>query len=111
MSVAERRESRKMLIADDDLCVVEILATKCKQLGFQVKVATNGLRAILKALEFKPDILVVDVDLPEVIGFSVASHLDPSGKSVPVIAISGHFTPLEVERWGSAGRNIRRERK
>ena len=103
MSVAERREFRKMLIADDDLCVVEILATKCKQLGFQVKVATNGLKAILKALEFKPDILVVDVHMPEATGFSVASHLDPTGKLMKVIAISGHFTPLEVERWGALG--------
>jgi YesN/AraC family two-component response regulator len=51
----------------------------------------------LKALTFKPDILVVDVKMPEVSGFSIASHLlGPSRKSVEVIAISGHFDKLEI---------------
>jgi hypothetical protein len=42
--------------------------------------------------------------MPEVSGFSIASHLlDPSRKSLEVIAISGHFTPLQAEQWTGLG--------
>jgi CheY-like chemotaxis protein len=105
MSGAESDRLPKILIADDDRHVVDIIARKCKQLGFHVETATNGTQAVLKAAKFKPDILVVDVHMPETSGFSIASHLvDPSRKSIEgVIAISGQFNPFETERWERLG--------
>jgi CheY-like chemotaxis protein len=104
MSGAESDELLKMLIADDDRHVVDVLARKCKQLGFHVETATNGVQAVLKARKFKPDILVVDVHMPETSGFSIASHLvDPSRNSIEVIAISGRFNPFETEQWEGLG--------
>jgi DNA-binding response OmpR family regulator len=92
------------LIADDDRYVVDLVAKKCEQLGFHVETATNGIKAIFKAKKFKPDILVVDVHMPETTGFSVASHLvDLSRKSMEVIAISGRFNAFETERWEGLG--------
>jgi CheY-like chemotaxis protein len=104
MGDTERGELPKMLIADDDRHVIDVLARKCKQLGFHVETTTNGVQAVLKARTFKPDILVVDVHMPETNGFSVASHLvDPSRKSIEVIAISGRFNAFETERWEGLG--------
>jgi CheY-like chemotaxis protein len=104
MSGAESSGLLKVLIADDDRYVVDILAKGCEQMGFHVATATDGIKAVLKAATFKPDILVVDVHMPETNGFSIASHLvDPSRKSIGVIAISGQFNPFETERWVGLG--------
>jgi CheY-like chemotaxis protein len=104
MSDAESGRILKMLIADDDRHVVDILAKKCTQLGIHVETATTGIKAVLKATKFKPDILVVDVHMPETSGFSIASHLvDPSRKSIGVIAISRQFNPSESKRWEGLG--------
>ena len=64
-----------MLIADDDPSIVRLLADHCARLGFDVETASNGIRALLKASRFKPDILVIDVNMPEVDGLSVCAHL------------------------------------
>lgn len=74
----------KMLIADDDPTVVRALADRCTRMGFDVETATNGMQAMLKASRSKPDILLVDVSMPEVDGFSVCAHLlDPTRKTAP----------------------------
>jgi CheY-like chemotaxis protein len=104
MSITGGREDMRILIADDDPWVAEILAQRCKQLGFRVETAINGIMAASTAVAFEPDILVVDVRMPAAGGFSVASHLrEQSKKSVEVIAISGHFGPPEAERWAGLG--------
>src|ERR1700693_6297025 len=68
----------RMLIADDDPSILRLLADHCARLGFDVDTASNGIQALLKAGRFKPDILVIDVNMPEVDGLSVCAHLlDP----------------------------------
>lgn len=104
MIITLGRAAKKILIVDDDLQVANFLAKKCKLLGFEVETATNGIKAVSIAKEFEPDILVVDVHMPEINGFSIASGLlDPAMRSIEVIAISGHFTPLEAEEWRGLG--------
>jgi CheY-like chemotaxis protein len=89
----------RMLIADDDLCVVKILAEQCWRMGFQVETATNGPSAISKTNAFNPDILVVDVHLPDIDGLSVCAQLpDPVKQALNVIVISGHSSP-EITEW------------
>ena len=105
MSGAGDSDVPKILIADDDLNVVGILAMQCRQLGFHVEIATNGSDALLKAAKFKPDVLVVDVHMPEPGGFSIALHLvdDQSGRPINVVAISGHFSPFKIDIWKGIG--------
>jgi CheY-like chemotaxis protein len=103
MRVLSTSESRsvtpKMLIADDDPCVVRLLAKRCTSMGFEVETASNGLQALIKASQRKPDVLVIDVHMPEVDGLSVCAHLvDPSRESLNVIVITGHSTS-EAAEW------------
>jgi CheY-like chemotaxis protein len=87
----------KMLIADDDPCVVKALAERCTRMGFKVETAANGLQALIKTSQCKPDILVIDVHMPEVDGLSVCAHLsDPIKKSLGVIVMTGHANPDTV---------------
>jgi len=81
----------KLLVADDDPCVVRMLAERCSLMGFEVETANSGLQALIKACEIRPDIMVIDVHMPEVDGLSVLSMLaESTQKSERVIVISGN---------------------
>jgi CheY-like chemotaxis protein len=81
----------KMLIADDDPCVLRAVADRCTRMGFDVETATNGLQALIKASQHQPDILVMDVHMPEVDGLSVLSYLlEIAKKSLHVMVVTGH---------------------
>jgi DNA-binding response OmpR family regulator len=87
-------ETPRMLIADDDPSIVRLLADHCARMGFDVDTASNGIQALLKAGRVKPDILVIDVNMPEVDGLSVCAHLlGPDRKPVNVIVITGSRDP------------------
>src|SRR5690242_7566668 len=80
----------KMLIADDDPSIVGLLADHCARMGFDVETAPNGIQALIKANRSKPDILVIDVNMPEVDGLSVCAHLlDPETAPLNVIVMTG----------------------
>jgi CheY-like chemotaxis protein len=81
----------KMLIADDDPCVLRAVADRCTRMGFDVETATNGLQALIRASRHQPDILVMDVHMPEVDGLSVLSYLlEIAKKSLHVMVVTGH---------------------
>jgi CheY-like chemotaxis protein len=69
----------KILIADDDPSVLRLLADRCTRLGFSVDTASNGMQLILKANKTKPDIVVIDVNMPEIDGLSACAHLLAKG--------------------------------
>jgi CheY-like chemotaxis protein len=88
-----------MLVADDDPCVVRLLVDRCTRMGFEVSTATSGLQALVKASQSIPDILVIDVHMPEIDGLSVCANLSrPTGKPANVIVISGHSNS-EIAEW------------
>ncbi len=94
----------KMLIADDDPTVVRALADRCTRMGFDVETATNGMQAMLKASRCKPDILLIDINMPEVDGLSVCAHLlDPSRKPLHVVVVTGSRDPEAIERCEGFG--------
>jgi CheY-like chemotaxis protein len=97
-------ETRRILIADDDPSIVRLLADHCARLGFDVDTASNGIQALLRAGRFKPDILVIDVNMPEVDGLSVCAHLlDPGRAPIDVIVITGSRDPDTLERCEGFG--------
>jgi CheY-like chemotaxis protein len=89
----------KILIADDDPCVLRAVADRCTRMGFEVETATNGLRALTKASQHQPDILVIDVHMPEVDGLSVLAYLlDVAKKPLHVMLVTGHPGQEILER-------------
>jgi CheY-like chemotaxis protein len=89
----------KILIADDDPCVLRAVADRCARMGFDVETATNGLQALIKAGQHQPDTLVIDVHMPEVDGISVLAYLpDIAKKSLHVIVVTGHPGQEIVEK-------------
>jgi CheY-like chemotaxis protein len=105
-SLAEtgRKASPKMIIADDDPAIVGLLTTRCVKMGFDVDTATNGIQLLIKARQQHPDIIIVDVNMPELDGISACSRLlDPGGKPVDVVVITANPDPELAQRCESLG--------
>jgi CheY-like chemotaxis protein len=94
----------RMLIADDDPAIVRLLSDRCEKIGFKVETATNGIQALIMARRSRPDILIVDVNMPEADGLSVCGRLlEPGGRPMEVIVITGSKDPMTFERCQSFG--------
>jgi CheY-like chemotaxis protein len=94
----------KALIADDDPAIVSLLADRLAKMGFSVDTATNGIQLLFKARRTHPDVIVVDVNMPELDGLEACLRLLESGSSlVDVIVITGGSDPVTAERCESLG--------
>ena len=88
-----------VLVADDDPSVLELVADYCARMGFDVDTASDGLQAFLKVRRGKPDILVIDVNMPELDGLSVCAHLlDADRAPANVIVITGSKNANTLQR-------------
>lgn len=96
--------ARKILIADDDPGMVRFLAKQCAKMGFEVETAANGLQALIMAGRNYPDVLIVDINMPEVDGLSVSVRLmEPDKKPIDVIVITASAYPETSGRCESFG--------
>lgn len=77
-------------IVDDDENILEIYKTKFEQSGYTVLTATNGNTGLTLVREQKPDILLLDIQMPVKNGVEVIREmcLDPELKSIPIIVLS-----------------------
>jgi CheY-like chemotaxis protein len=92
---ASRGVQRRVLIVDDVQDITAMLGELVTLLGHEACVANHGSEALERAREFRPDIVLLDLGMPEVDGFEIARKLraQPDGASIDLIAISG---------WGHA---------
>lgn len=87
--------ARTILIADDDGDVAEMVATALRQSGFDVQTAGNG-RVALERIESKAvDLLITDVDMPEMDGLKLCRRLRAGGHAFPIIIMSGSLAAPE----------------
>ena len=85
--VAESSGAR-VLVVDDEPNILELLAAALRLSGFEVRGAATGAEALREAGDFHPDIVVLDVMLPDRDGFSVATELRSGGSTVPVLFLT-----------------------
>jgi len=90
------KRRQKVLIVDDDADVLELLRLTLKEAGFSVATANNGNVALARARQLIPDLILLDVVLPELDGFSVCEVLrrDPATAKVPIILLTGLSSEL-----------------
>jgi CheY-like chemotaxis protein len=84
---------KKILFVEDDALVARIYSQKLTESGFEVAVAEDGLVAMKRMPEFKPDLVVLDLLMPRMTGLDVIKfmHQRPEIKSTPVIVLSNSF--------------------
>ena len=68
-------DTLKILVVDDDKDIVEILKYNLENAGYSVKSANNGIEAIKKAKKFLPDVILMDVMMPEMSGIEACSEI------------------------------------
>jgi DNA-binding response OmpR family regulator len=91
----------RILIVDDERDFVELVQFRLAALGYEFIVASDGVQALSQARQFKPDLILLDILLPDLDGLSVCEILrrQPSTKKIPIIfmsALSGDVTKRTV---------------
>jgi two-component system OmpR family response regulator len=81
-------EPIKVLVVDDEPNIRDLLTTSLKFNGFSVYAVANGNDAVLAAEKGKPDIILLDVMLPDQSGFAVTKKIRSMGIDVPVLFLS-----------------------
>jgi len=97
----------KILIAADSADGREMLTLLLSLKGYEVIAAENGLEALKVALENRPDLILMDLELPKLNGFDVARNLRRHNnlKDIPIIIVSGHDPDLNRKTALEAGCN------
>ncbi len=80
----------RILVVDDDANIRELLTQEFTEAGYRISVATNGREAIAEVRRERPDLVVLDVMMPEMNGFDVAAVLknDPQTMDIPIVILS-----------------------
>ncbi|GAA0802504.1 DNA-binding response regulator [Spirilliplanes yamanashiensis] len=78
----------KLLVVEDDPNILELLSASLKFAGFDVRTATSGSAAVTAAKDGRPDLVVLDVMLPDLDGFEVIRLLRADGTRTPVVFLT-----------------------
>jgi len=94
-----------ILVADDDMMIRLLMRESLEQSGFEVMEAEDGAKAIQRFTETLPEIVLMDVEMPKMDGFSACAALRrlPHGQDTPVILVTGHDDPETVNRAFDVG--------
>lgn len=80
-----------LLIVEDDPLMQRVLRDMLRPEGFEIRICPDGLCALKAAPQDKPDLVLLDVHLPDMNGFEVCKALkaDPRTKHIPVLMLTG----------------------
>jgi two-component system, OmpR family, response regulator len=78
----------RILVVDDEPNIAALLSATLRMVGFEVLTAADGTDALKSAGEYDPDLVVLDVMLPDLDGFEVARRLRAAGRAVPVLFLT-----------------------
>ena len=101
----DSQNTKSVLIVDDEESLVNVLSRKFTDEGIVAYTAFNGKQGLEVALEKHPDIILLDIMMPEMDWFDVMKHLqeDPWGKTVPIILLTNSSSIDTVAKAVSSG--------
>ncbi len=83
-----RQVEARLLVVEDDPNILELLSASLRFAGFEITTATTGSEAVTQASRVRPDLVVLDVMLPDLDGFEVVKKLRAQGGRVPVVFLT-----------------------
>ena len=83
-----QRPEARLLVVEDEPNILELLSASLRFAGFEVVTATGGFDALRTAQRQRPDLVVLDVMLPDLDGFDVARRLRSGGDRIPVLFLT-----------------------
>jgi two-component system OmpR family response regulator len=78
----------RVLVVDDEDSITDLVATALRYVGFEVAVAANGRQALERAAAFRPELVVLDVMLPDLDGFEIVRRLRADGLRMPIVFLT-----------------------
>jgi signal transduction histidine kinase/CheY-like chemotaxis protein len=96
---------QRILVVDDNIDAAESLGTMLAYSGHDVRVAHGGVEALSAAREFSPNVMILDLGMPEMDGYAVARAVrsDPRFAATRLIALSGYGQPEDRRRTADVG--------
>jgi CheY-like chemotaxis protein len=97
----------RILVADDSVTIQKVVELTFSKEDFVLEQARNGDETIRKAKETRPDLVLLDLVMPDMNGYDVCAALrnDPALRSVPVILLAGTFESFDHQRAAQVGAN------
>ncbi len=106
MCAADAKTPCRVLVVDDNEDTAQSLAMLLDVMGYEVRMAHDGLAAVQAADDFQPRVALLDIGLPHLSGYDVARHIrEHQGEDVVLVAITGWGTAEDVKRSMDAGFN------
>ena len=98
---------KRVLVVDDNEANMHLVRFILENNGFKVIEARNGIEAVTLAVQEKPDLVLLDVQLPDIDGLEVVKRIRAFevDDSVPIIALTSYAMPGDKERMLAAGCN------
>jgi len=95
----------KALLVDDDKFISKLLRQTFELENFEVLTANNGKVALEKAIEFMPDIIILDIMMPEMDGWEVCEQLklNPGTGAIPIVILTAKSQEKDIEKGKSLG--------
>lgn len=105
--VKAERSTRTVMVVDDSVTVRKVTSRLLERHGYEVVLAKDGLDAITKLEEIRPDIMLLDIEMPRMDGFEVASLVrhNPNLIGLPIIMITSRTGEKHRERAFQIGVN------
>ena len=99
--------NEKILLVDDEPDFVEIVQFFLEENEYQVAAATNGEEALEKAIEEKPDLILLDIMMPKMDGFTACRKLknNKNTRNIPIIMVTAIGRREDIAQASKAGAN------
>ncbi len=97
---------KKILLIDDEIIFTNLVKMNIEQAGgYEVKVENNGSRGLDAALEFMPDLILLDIIMPEMEGSLVAEQIKANEelKNIPIVFLTATVLKEEIPANGKIG--------
>ncbi|MFN2269319.1 MAG: response regulator transcription factor [Anaerolineae bacterium] len=95
----------RILVAEDERDIRELIGFTLRYAGFEVELATNGEEAVKKAPQVQPDLIMLDVRMPRMTGYEACRILkeNPVTAEIPIVFLSAKGQEVEIEQGLASG--------
>lgn len=97
--------NKKILLVEDDTALAAVYKSRLELEGFDIREVNNGEEALSAAVEYKPDLILLDAMMPKISGFDVLDILrnTPDTANIRIIMLTALSQPKDKERAESLG--------
>jgi len=94
-----RAMKKKVLVVDDDQNIAELVKNVLELEGFEVRIANSGKNCMMMLVEFQPDLILLDIRMPDMSGIEVAKEMkkDKANEKRKIVFLSAHYGDVAKE--------------